>query len=342
MITIQSGKLCIPDVDRFVGFAGDDSVMTKQLVLLNRASDSCTYSLCLRFDNDSVCTVPLTASVDGDDVVLSWEVRAEHLLQTGIVTAQLKTVDSDGSIAHSTKDFFIVGSSAELDDDGCEIEYVTPSQMRNSINQALETITATAPYIGDDGYWYVYDPEQGAYKKTGYTAGGIAPDSAMSDTSVNAVGNRYIKQYVDTACASKVSTTTTVAGLALTDNISSYSLADAVRGHLYRTGVIPNVTRGTTGQLGIGLNGEMFFCTATDVWRQLADFRSAEYKMDLIDEIDAADEDLVDNGNMYLMDNGVYIRYDDSGIKLAKSADVYSKSQIDSMVGNIEALLAVV
>ena len=69
MITIQSGKLCIPDIDRFVGFAGDDSVMTKQLVLLNRASDSCTYSLCLRFDNDSVCTVPLTASVDGDDVV---------------------------------------------------------------------------------------------------------------------------------------------------------------------------------------------------------------------------------------------------------------------------------
>ena len=340
MITIQSGKLCIPDIDRFVGFAGDDSVMTKQLVLLNRTSNSCTYSLCLRFDNDSVCTVPLTASVEGDDTVLSWEVRAEQLLQTGIVTAQLKTVDSDGSIAHSTKDFFIVGSSAELDDDGSEMEYVTPSQMRNSINQALETITATAPYIGDDGYWYIYDPEQGAYKKTEYTAGGTAPDSAMSDTSVNAVGNRYIKQYVDVSCADKVSKSTTVAGYPLTGDISVSNLAAAVQGDLYRTDVRPGFTPGTTGQMGIGSNGEVFFCTATNVWVRLTDYLYAESKMDLIDEVDAEDVEYLDDGSMYLQNGGVFIRFDGGDIELMKTADAYSKAQIDAMIGNVEALLA--
>ena len=351
MITIQNGKLTIPDNDRFIGFAGDNSANTKQLLLLNRVKNGCTYTLCLRFDDDSVCSVPLTAVTQGADTVLTWEVLGEQLYTTGIVTAQLKTVDSDGSIAHSTKDFFIVGSSVEFDDDGGDMDYVTSSQLKNSINQALQSVSSIAPYIGDDGYWYVYDAQAGSYNRTEYYVGAQKVDSALSDNSENPVGNRYIKQYVDSkadecrsytdsATADKVDNTQTIAGLPLTANISSAELTNAIRSNLIRTNVLPNVTSGAQGTIGIGPNSEVYFCTADNRWEHLAKFKELNEKMGLIEEVGAEDISYVDNGNLFLSAGTLYMKYNGNVVALVTGNDVYTKAEIDSMIGNVETLLA--
>lgn len=197
MITIQNGKLIIPDEDRFVGFAGDDSIREKQFVLRDSAEQDCAYTLCLRFDDDTVRTVTLSSEISGGDTVLSWNIRGEDICSAGVVQAQIKIADSDGSIGHTTKDFFLIGSAVELNDDGSEGEYVTPSMLEHSIEQAVQTLSSTAPYIDEDGYWCVYDAESGEYVRTDYHVSGITPDSAMSDVSDNAVSNRVIKRYAD-------------------------------------------------------------------------------------------------------------------------------------------------
>lgn len=354
MITIQNGKLNIPDNDRFVGFAGDDAVNEKQFVLLDRAEDGCTYTLCLRFDDDSVCSVPLTLSAQGEDTVLTWEVRSSQLYASGIVTAQVKTVDSDGSIAHSTKDFFLVGSAVELSEDGEELEYVTPSQLRNSINQALQSVAVTAPYVDEDGYWCVFDPETEAYKKTGYHVSGTAPDSAVSDVSENAVGNRFIKQYADQKAADcnafaraytdlqtegQVKDTRSVAGLPLSADITAQALANAIRQYLSRTGVVPGMTPGAVGLMGIGINGEVYFCTAENRWIHLVNDADISVKMDLIEEVSDQDISGLDDGSLYLSGGTLYLKNGGNAVMLLTGSNGYTKSEIDTMIGDVESLL---
>lgn len=157
MITIQNGKLTIPDDDRFVGFAGDNAVNTKQFVLCDFARQNCTFTLCLRFDDDSVRTAALTAAASGGDTVLTWNIQQEHLYSSGVVQAQVKITDSDNHTEHTTKDFFLIGSTVELDEDEMAQELVTLSQLRESISEALRSAVpvsrkvATLPLSEDIG-----------------------------------------------------------------------------------------------------------------------------------------------------------------------------------------------
>lgn len=356
MITIQNGKLMIPDSDRFVGFAGDNTVNTKQFTMIDFMGENCAFTLCMRFDDDTVRSVPLSAECDNSVTVLTWEIRKEDLCSSGVVQVQVKIADSDGDIEHTTKDFFLIGSAVELDDDGSEMEYVTPSQLQNSINQALETITATAPYVDDDGYWCIYDPNLGEYVRTEYHVSGIAPDSAMSDSSDNAVSNSVIKRYADAKAADcntfsisyadakaadKVPNTRRIARLPLSADINASDLMAALRPYTYRTNVTPNLS-GITGQLGIGISGEVFFCIATDKWVRLANITDLYDKMDLIAEVDASEIDDVDDGNMFFCNDVPYVKFNGEAVALAKSNDVYTKAEIDAMIGDIEDRLAAI
>lgn len=355
MITIQNGKLIIPDNDRFVGFAGDNAVNSKQFVLTGTAGADRDYTLCLRFDDDTVRSVPLSVSVDGGSTVLTWEISREHLYAPGVVQAQVK-IAGNGSTEHTTKDFFLIGSAVELDDDGAEAEYVTPSQLEHSIQQALESVTCTAPYLDSSGYWCIYDIETGRYIHTGYHISGIAPDSAVSDSSENTVANRAVKQYVDskaTQCnayatvytdqrtADKVPETRRIAQLPLSADITADALMSALRPYSYRTNVTPN-SSGVTGQLGIGAAGEVFFCTATDSWVHLASYTDLYDKMDLVTEVSAADMDDVEDGNIFFCGGTLYVKYNGSNTAVAKANDVYTKAEIDATIGNLESLLSAI
>lgn len=352
MITIQNGKLLIPDSDRFIGFAGDNAVITKQFTLIDQQSEGCTYTLCLRFDDGIVRTVPLTAALSGSNTVLTWEVHREDLHASGVVQAQIKIAGSDGNTGHTAKDFFLIGSAVELDDSGDDAELVTLSRLR----EALSRMASTAPYVDDSGYWCIYDPELGEYVRSAYHVSGIAPDSAMSDSSMNSVANRIIKQYADAKAADcntfsaaytdlkiadKVPVTRKIAQIALSSDISAADLMAALRPNLYRTGITP-LNSGITGQLGIGINGEVYFCTATDRWVRLVSISELNEKMDLITEVDAEDVEDMDNGSIFFVDDVLTVKFDDETVSLVQSDEVYTKAQIDTMIGNVETLLAAI
>ena len=195
MITIESGRLTIPEEERFIGFAGDNDAVEKQIAVIHRSVPGCTYTLCLRFDDGSIRSVPLSATVYGSDTLLRWRVEREDLLASGVVAAQVKMTDAEDNTEHTTKDYFWVGSSVELDDDGAEIEHITPSQLENRVREAVNEIESKASYRADDGFWYVFDRSRGGFIKTGYRDD-LQVDSAMSSSSLNPVSNSTVTVFI--------------------------------------------------------------------------------------------------------------------------------------------------
>ena len=195
MITIESGKLTIPEEERFIGFAGDNDAVEKQIVVIGRSEPDCTYTLYLGFDDGTVKSVPLSAEATGGDTVLSWRVKREDLLSAGVVAAQVKIADDGGNAEHTTKDYFWLGSSVELDDDGAEIEYITASELEKRLSEAASEIESRSSYRGEDGFWYVYDRSQDSFIKTGYR-GTLQVDTSMSSSSPNPVSNQAVTNFI--------------------------------------------------------------------------------------------------------------------------------------------------
>ena len=226
MITIQAGKMIIPEEERLVGFAGDNLSNSKQLLLPEQHIYGRTYSLYLRFDDGRVTSADLAhRSVDGG-TVLTWDIARENLLKSGIVMAQLKVADSDGVVTHYGADYFLVAASAEIGDDGADIDMLSRTEFEERMAQAVSDARATAPYIGADGYWYVYSPQQGQYVRSVKAV--ITVDSAVSASSANPVENRAVKAYVDAADSVKVDKTRRIAGVDMQDDITASELRSAL------------------------------------------------------------------------------------------------------------------
>ncbi len=150
MITVNSGKLTIPEDERFIGFIGDDQGLQIELLLKHFFVPRSTYALCLRFDDGSVRIVELTGCQIGSDVLLTWNVSREHLYRKGVVTAQLRINSGDGRVIHSTRDFFFVGGSVDSDDGG-EESYVTTALLEEKLNG----VRACLPYTDENGAFIV-------------------------------------------------------------------------------------------------------------------------------------------------------------------------------------------
>ena len=64
--------------------------------------------------------------------------------------------------------------------------------------------------------------------------------------------------------------------------------------------------------------------------------------MDLAEEIDPSDVDDMDEGSLYLCGGSVYLKNEVGSTELSKAASVYTKTEIDTMIGDVETLLAAV
>lgn len=160
MITIESGKFMIPEEERFVGFAGDDQTSEINIGLLHFTDRGCTFTLCLRFDDGTVKTVRLQPLYYSSDVLLTWRVRKEHLYAKGIVTAQVRIVYQSGEISHTTRDYFLIGSSVE-DDEGEEQEdFVTHGELDDVILSTKAEVKASAEAYTDSALQNVYTKSQ--------------------------------------------------------------------------------------------------------------------------------------------------------------------------------------
>lgn len=336
MITIQSGKMIIPEEERFVGFAGDDHSCIKQFILLDDADLDSIYTLYLRFDDDRVTSAPLSAEIGENGLILTWDVRARNLLKSGIVMAQLKITDSEDEVAHTGWDYFVVGASAEFADDGSELDILHRTEFEERMAQAVSDARATAPYIGEDGYWYVYSPAQGEYVRS-YSANHVTIDTEISASGTNPVQNRAIKTYVDTLAASKVDKTTHIAGLPLDGHISSQDLFERLEGKINPPMVVIGVTYGHPGQYGMTIDSEPVFSNGISNWEILAKASDLPTKT----------SDL-QNDSGFLTSHQDVSGKENSSNKVTALSSSSTDSQYPSakciydLVGNLESLLAAI
>ncbi len=114
MITIISGKLFIPEEERFIGFAGDNLHTKKQFWLENITDENCIYRLYLEFDDGTVNYFVLDSKVENRSTILTWNILEEHIFKSGIVKAQIKSISENGETYHTTRGYFYVLPSAEF------------------------------------------------------------------------------------------------------------------------------------------------------------------------------------------------------------------------------------
>ena len=158
MITVNSGKIMIPRTERFVGFAGDNLHKTVQF-FVTPAAQNCTYNLILSFSDNSVRIIPLSATSAEEGVTLTWEVRARHIPVPGLAWAQIKVESGDSDTEYYTgKNFFIIGDPDDRADSSADPD-------ASFADRVLASLSGKLPYIGNDGYWYVYSSDTGDYVK---------------------------------------------------------------------------------------------------------------------------------------------------------------------------------
>ncbi len=237
MITIQSGKMIIPERERFIGFAGDNNASQKQFQILDISDETFIYRLYLTFDDGTCNYFLLEKSVGESSTTLTWNIVEEHIFKSGVVKAQIKAISSDGEIYHTDSDYFIVLPSAEETEffaNKQNSEFLRYERFLNTILDNIEITQQSLPYIGDDGYWYVYDADEGRYIKTDFTACCdderhiIRVDGEMSSTSDNPVKNKTVKSYVDYTRSNLVEKTRKIANLPLSSDITVQQLITAL------------------------------------------------------------------------------------------------------------------
>lgn len=132
MISIDSGKLTIPEDERFIGIAGDNLTLYKEFFLMHHSVVDCSFLLALRFDDGTVRAITLSPIYRENTVLLTWHIRSVDLYAAGIVEAQVRITFPDGRVTNTNRDFFLVGASME-EPSG---EYATRADL-SSLDQSL-------------------------------------------------------------------------------------------------------------------------------------------------------------------------------------------------------------
>lgn len=198
MITILSGKMTIPENDRFVGFAGDNLVITKQFFIKDIVDENYIYRLYLSFDDNTYNYLQLDKTVGEDGTTLTWNVKSDDIFKSGVVMAQIKIFSTSDEIFHTTTDYFIVAPSAEFTDafgDKENSEFLEYETRLNSLLEEINSAKQYLPYVDQDGYWHIFDSEDGEYKQSDYSVrleDYFTVDSQLSSTSTNPVENKAV------------------------------------------------------------------------------------------------------------------------------------------------------
>lgn len=114
MITINSGKLTIPEEEFIIGFAGDSLNLKKQFVLENISDQNCVHSLCLKFNADTITDIVLDSNVENGSTILTWDISKEDIPRFGLIKVQIKSVFESGKVTHTSWDYFYIYPSNEF------------------------------------------------------------------------------------------------------------------------------------------------------------------------------------------------------------------------------------
>ncbi|MBR2715466.1 MAG: collagen-like protein, partial [Ruminococcus sp.] len=144
MILINSGKMTIPEEERFIGFAGDNLHSTKQFLVSGVADENCIYRLYLTFDDGTTNYFVLDSKVEKDSTILNWTILEEHIFKSGMVEAQIKSISADGEVYHTSSDYFFVAYSAELFDEFKGNENAEFLRYEKELNELLKKLESGA------------------------------------------------------------------------------------------------------------------------------------------------------------------------------------------------------
>lgn len=198
MITIESGKLTIPDEDRLLCLVENETIGVRWILQRHFFGRNYTYKIYLRFDDGTVRSAPLSAEISDNNTMLTWRIDPEQLYSSGIAEAQVQMTDSAGNLTYTTRDFFLVEAASTV---GSAEELLTTGEMENRLIILRRTLAEQAPYADAQGYWYLYDAGSGRFLRSELPVSGSAIDSAMNGDSDRPVSNRAIKTFVENGLA---------------------------------------------------------------------------------------------------------------------------------------------
>ncbi len=140
MIVINSGKMTIPEEERFIGFAGDNLHSTKQFLLTGIDEQNCIYRLYLTFDDGTTNYFVLDSKVVDGSTLLTWNIETGHIFKSGTVKAQIKSIADDGEIYHTNSDFFLVGHTAEFNPSFKDTENSEFLEYEKKLNELIKRL----------------------------------------------------------------------------------------------------------------------------------------------------------------------------------------------------------
>ena len=186
MISVQNKKMIIPEEERVWGFLGDHLAEKREFFISGDYSGDMWVRLFLRFKSGAENFFVLEPCGPQGSGMLLWNIRREHIFEDGVVQAQLKVYQGVEEIWHSSTDFFKVLESLEVSNPPkipTEFE-----ELEKKLNEKLETIkqvSVRAPIIGENGNWFFYQEETGAYQDSGISSKGEKGDQGeLSDGCV--------------------------------------------------------------------------------------------------------------------------------------------------------------
>ncbi len=143
MITINSGKLIIPEEERFIGFTGDNLHLKKQFLVENVCDENCIYRLYLEFDDGTVNYFVLDSKVENGSTILTWNIEEKHIFKSGLINAQIKSISDSGTTHHSSWNYFFAAPSAEFSGEFANNENSEFLRYEKTLNEIYNKISET-------------------------------------------------------------------------------------------------------------------------------------------------------------------------------------------------------
>ncbi|MGN0551011.1 MAG: leucine-rich repeat domain-containing protein [Acutalibacteraceae bacterium] len=179
MIVISDRRMIIPDSERYIGSLGDNMSCEKEFLINgDYNSEDYIYRLYLTFKSGAVNYFTLDGESTAAGIKLLWKIQRKHIIEDGIVKAQIKAFENSDEIWHSTIGVFMVLESLEFSDDfAVPTEFEQIEKKLNEKIDVLRGVRAQFPKIGSNGNWFVYDADKQEYADTGNPSRGEKGDT---------------------------------------------------------------------------------------------------------------------------------------------------------------------
>lgn len=293
MIVISSGKMTIPEEERFIGFVGDNLHSQKQFILTDVSDEDCIYRLYLTFDDGTANYLVLDSKIENGSTILDWTVTQDDIYKSGVVNAQIKAFLADGEVYHTSSDYFYVEDSAEFATEFTEKENAEFLRYEAELNSILSEIksssydlvpvtrTIAGVDLGDD---ITVKQLQTALKAYPLLIGAVAPTKStvgvknqlyiyVTSNTATLYFCRLVDEDTDSGeitynwqiiggsnidLSSYVKNTLTLAGLDLTSDRTAEDLQTALDVYpLISKSVVPSTST-------VGSKGQMYICITYD------------------------------------------------------------------------------